>query len=133
MLCLATALDILLINSYWVRYRTSVLHQGFLLSLDSYMSSSDVAYSCISGPGLPCIVRHSLLPLPPSPDCSRHSLPLLDGFALVLWLESAFHYALGVEYGKPKLNYSWPLLVLVVKVVGLMCGWLSRRQTLCDL
>ena len=45
-----------------------------------------------------------------------HSLPRLitagkaylwlDGFALVVWLESAFYYAFGVEYGIPKLNYS---------------------------
>lgn len=130
----ALALDILSLNSYWVQYRTSILHQGSLLSLDSYLSSNDVAYSCISGPAC-------ALDSPALPDIRYcHSFPRLttageaylwlDGFSLaglMLWLESALYYALGVEYGIPRLNYSWPLLVLLTKAGGLIV-WLAESQ-----
>ena len=134
LLTLALSFDVLSLNSNWIQYRTSVLHTGTLLSVDSYLSVSDIAYSCISGPA--CALDSPAIPdmrycnsFPPLITAGTAYL-WLDGLtlaAMVLWLESGVYFALGVEYGVPRLNYCWPVFALLAKVVGLVV-WLGVSQ-----
>lgn len=131
MLCLSLSFGVFSLNSNWIQYRTSVLHQGTLLAVDSYLSESDIAYSCVSGPS--CALDSPNLPdirycnAFPRLTTAGRAYIWLDGFtlaAIILWFESGIYYALGIEYGVPKLNYCWPILALTTKVVGLI-AWLG--------
>lgn len=134
LLSLALSFDMLSLNSNWIQYRTSVLHQGTLFSVDSYLSASDIAYSCISGPA--CALDSPAIPdiryCNAFPDLTTAGTAYLwlDGVtlaAIILWFESGVYFALGVEYGIPRLNYGWPVLALLTKVVGLIV-WLGVSQ-----
>ena len=133
-LFLAFGFDLLSLSSEWVQYRTSILHSGTLLSVDSYLNHNDIPYDCISGPA--CALNAPTLP----------DLRYCNGFArltragivyiwlngvtlaaMLFWFESGVYYALGVEYGVPRVNYAWPVLALLSKLLGLVV-WLGISQ-----
>ena len=102
----------------WIHYPS---HQGYLFTIDQYLSFTSIHYSCISGPA--CLYHST------SFDIRRCGLfnriyeagvefIWLDGvgFAVeIVWLVSGICYVLRYRYGPDVCRYIWPVATVGVK------------------
>jgi hypothetical protein len=119
---------------HWVNYDSDYEHKAYLLYVESYLDFDKLGFNCLYGPSCASDKQYHI----ELRQCSAFKRIWRAGFAYIyidtasfifclFWLEGLIYFAIKREFGLPIVQYSWPVLTVLLHVIA-MATWFIMSE-----